>query len=89
MNLQNFSTEIQYQGYNLIVSGTLTPAMVTDWDQPDEPAEIRVEVVKVGDIDITEMLNNLYETVRQNSFAVLTRAAIEVIADLVYEKLEL
>lgn len=90
MALQSFTEEIEYLGYNLVVAGTFSPALVSsDYDQPDDPAEVDIETILLGETDITEMLNSLVETIGIDTKMMQVRSASDVIADLVYKKLEL
>jgi hypothetical protein len=89
MEFQSFNTEIEYQGHKLVVEGNYTPTLPADWENPKEPAEVEIEKILLGDIDVTEMFNGLYEVHTKFHRVIHKRAASDVIVDLIYKKLEL
>ena len=86
----NETVEIGYLGLELEVSGKYYKGEERTRDYPGSPSEFEVESVyiKGTEVEVSEFLDNLYEITSHGFMSRKYECALDVIMNLVIEKIE-
>lgn len=56
----NYETTIELDGTEIEVIGVYTEAETGDYETPDYPAEFQIDELKIGGVDVTELLSDKF-----------------------------